>query len=261
MSLRPLALLALAPLAFGPLAACSTVATDIRGPSLSPIAYPAASEAQRPTLATPNGPLHPAAHVAGGPGQATYQPASANSLWQTGARAFFNDQRASRVGDILTVQISIDDSAQTSNSTNRNRTSSTQTGASSLAGFESKLQKVLPETPDLANLLEFGSNSSSQGQGSVSRQEKINVTVAAVVTGVLPNGNLMIQGRQEVRTNAELRELTVAGIVRPQDISSANTIRHTQIAEARISYGGRGRLTEVQQPPWGQQAVDLFSPI
>lgn len=256
MSLRPLAFLALIPLA-----ACSTVATDVRGPSLSPIAYPAQPQVQGPSLAAPNGAVYPAAYRANGPNQASYQPASANSLWQTGARAFFNDQRASRVGDILTVQISIDDSAQTTNSTNRSRSSSTQTGASSLAGFEEKLQKVLPGTPDISNLLEFGSDSASQGQGSINRQEKINVTVAAVVTGVLPNGNLAIQGRQEVRTNAELRELTVAGIVRPQDISSANTVRHTQIAEARISYGGRGDISRIQKASAGQSLVERFSPF
>lgn len=256
MSVRPLALLALVPLA-----ACSTVATDVRGPSLSPIAYPAAAQGQAPSLASPQGGVYPAAYSASSPAPGSFQPASANSLWQTGARAFFNDQRAGRVGDILTVQISIDDSAQTSNSTNRTRSSNTTTGAASLAGFEATLQKVLPGTPDTANLLEFGGESSSAGQGSVSRQEKINVTIAAVVTGVMPNGNLVIQGRQEVRTNAEVRELTVAGIVRPQDISSANTIRHTQIAEARISYGGRGDISRIQKASAGQSLVERFSPF
>jgi flagellar L-ring protein precursor FlgH len=224
------------------------------------MAYPAQPQVQGRSLAEP-GAVYPASYRPGGPAPAPYQPASANSLWQTGARSFFNDQRASRVGDILTVQISIDDSAQTTNSTNRSRTSSTQTGATSLAGFEEKLQKVLPGDPDIANLLQFGSDSSSQAQGSVNRQEKINVTVAAVVTGVLPNGNLVIKGSQEVRTNAELRELTIEGIVRPQDISSTNTVRHSQIAEARISYGGRGDISRIQKASAGQSLVERFSPF
>ncbi len=243
MSLRlaPLALIALLPLA-----ACSTAATDIRGPRLTPISYPAEPLPQSPSL---------------GARQAGLQPASANSLWQTGARAFFNDQRASQVGDILTVQISIDDSAKVSNATNRTRSSSTQGGITSLGGFEANLQKVLPGAPDTANLLQFGGDSSSSGQGSVNRAEKINLTIAAVVTGVMPNGNLVIQGRQEVRTNAEVRDLTVTGIVRPQDISSSNTIRHSQIAEARISYGGRGDISRIQKSPVGQSLVERYSPF
>jgi len=256
----------LAMIALLPLGACGTVATDVAGPRLTPINYPASpgyAGAAQSAPASLAGPMAPAYGQQGyvQPGQPMLQPASANSLWQTGARAFFNDQRASRVGDILTVQISIDDSAKTTNATNRSRTSATQTGATALAGFESKLQKVLPETPDLANLLEFGSTSSSAGQGSVNRQEKINLTVAAVVVGVLPNGNLVIQGRQEVRTNAEVRDLTVAGIVRPQDISATNTVRHSQIAEARISYGGRGDISRIQKASAGQSLVERFSPF
>lgn len=239
--LAPLALLVLLPLA-----ACSTAASDIRGPRLTPINYPAEPTSQTPSL---------------GNRQAGLQPASANSLWQTGARAFFNDQRASQVGDILTVQISIDDSAQVSNATNRTRSSNTSGGVTTLGGFEANLQKVLPGTPDTGNLLQFGGDTASSGQGSVNRKEKINLTIAAVVTGVMPNGNLVIQGRQEVRTNAEVRDLTVVGIVRPQDISSSNTIRHSQIAEARISYGGRGDISRIQKSPAAQSLVERYSPF
>jgi flagellar L-ring protein precursor FlgH len=100
-----------------------------------------------------------------------------------------------------------------------------------------------------------------QGQGNIDRQEQIQVSVAAVVTRVLPNGNLVISGSQEVRVNYELRQLTVAGIVRPSDVSRANTVSYDHIAEARISYGGRGRLSEVQQPSWGQQLTDWLKPF
>ena len=234
--------------ALAPLAACSTAIEAVRGPELAPIGYPAAlvptQQAYLPAPATR---------------EAT--PASANSLWRVGARTFFGDQRARHVGDILTVKIDIDDRAQTQNSTQRSRSNEASGGVSHLFGLESSLGRVLPGAFDPSNMIGLEGGSKSAGTGSVNRAEKVSLTIAAVVTDVLANGNLVIQGRQEVRTNREVRELTVAGIVRPEDISSANAINHTQIAEARISYGGRGRLTEVQQPPWGQQVVDLFSPI
>jgi len=183
------------------------------------------------------------------------------SLWRTGARAFFSDQRASRVGDILTVQIQIDDDAQVGNTTRRTRSNSEDAGLENFFGLESQLSKVLPNAVDPANLIGADSASSSVGDGSVQRSETINLTVAAIVTQVLPNGNLVIQGRQEVRVNFEVRDLVIAGIVRPQDITNANTIDHTQIAEARISYGGRGHLTDVQQARYGQQLYDILFPF
>ena len=233
-----------------PLAACTSVQEAVRGPDLTPVGYPAALVPQNQQVL----PLASARE----PGP---QPASANSLWRTGARAFFIDQRAGRVGDILTVQIDIHDSAKTSNSTSASRTASTQAGVTNFLGLESSLGKFLPGGFDPANAVNTGSSSSNAGAGAVTRSEKISLTIAAVVTGVLPNGNMMIQGTQEVRTNAELRQLTVAGIVRPEDISSSNTIKHTQIAEARISYGGRGDISRVQKTPSGQSLVERFSPF
>jgi flagellar L-ring protein precursor FlgH len=189
------------------------------------------------------------------------RPASANSLWRNGARAFFQDQRASKIGDILTVNIDINDTAKLSNQTDTSRETKLDGGVSKFFGLESKLDKVLPGTPDPAHLITSGSNSSVAGSGSVNRSEAITLTIAAVVAGVLPNGNLRIEGRQEVRINQELRELTIAGIVRPEDITSANTIRHTQIAEARVSYGGRGAVSRVQRVPVGQALVEQFTPF
>jgi flagellar L-ring protein FlgH len=130
-----------------------------------------------------------------------------------------------------------------------------------LLGMESTLGKILPGGFDPANAWETSSKTNNAGAGSVNREEKISLTIAAVVSAVLPNGNLVIQGTQEVRTNAELRQLTVAGIVRPEDISSGNTIRHTQIAEARISYGGRGDISRVQKTPAGQALTEKFWPF
>lgn len=236
-------------LALTPLAACSTVQEAVRGPDLTPVGYPSAlvPQDQQVRLVSAREPAP--------------SPASANSLWRTGARAFFIDQRASRVGDILTVQIDINDSAKTANTTTSSRASGSKAGVPHFFGLESSLGKVLPGGFDPSTAIETSSSSSNAGAGAVTRSEKISLTIAAVVTAVLPNGNMVIQGTQEVRTNAEVRQLTVAGIVRPEDISSANTIKHTQIAEARISYGGRGDISRVQKTPAGQSLVERFSPF
>jgi flagellar L-ring protein precursor FlgH len=232
------------PLLLG-LGACSTVKEAVRGPELAPVGYPASLAPMDQRIMA----------------QASYTPPTANSLWRTGARTFFNDQRAGKVGDILTVLINIDDSATPPNATSRARTSATTAGIPHLLGLESSLGKILPGGYDPANALSTASKTTNDGSGAVNRAEKISLTVAAVVSAVLPNGNLVIQGTQEVRTNTELRQLTVAGIVRPEDISSTNTIQHTQIAEARINYGGRGDISRVQKTPAGQSLIERFSPF
>jgi len=237
---------ALAIIAFAPLAACSTVTEVVRGPQLTPVGYPAALIPQEQVIL---------------PMAQPPQPANANSLWKVGARTFFGDQRAARVGDILTVQIDIDDSARTQNTTTTSRTSGQTMGVPHLFGLESSLGKMLPGGFDPSAAIETASTSNKAGAGAVTRSEKISLTIAAVVTGVLPNGNMIIQGTQEVLTNGELRRLTVSGIVRPEDISAANTIRHTQIAEARIAYGGRGDISRAQKTPAGQGLVEAFSPF
>lgn len=177
------------------------------------------------------------------------------SLWNDSQAALFKDSRAINVGDLLTVNISIADKAKFKNDTSRSRKNSTSlkwSTAMSLFGIK---------PPDSTGDLSTDSNSSSDGKGSVDRSETLTLMVAAVVTSILENGNLLISGSQEVRVNQEVRILNVAGIVRPQDVDAKNTISYEKIAEARISYGGKGRLTEVQQPPVGQQVVDMFSPF
>jgi flagellar L-ring protein precursor FlgH len=246
MSRNVLPLVALAFAAAG-LSACSTVKETVMGPQLSAVAYPAALMPMQQQVV----PLR----------EERPRPASANSLWRTGARAFFHDQRASKVGDILTVNIDINDTAAVQNETSTDRTSSFDGGVKALFGLESTIAKVLPNAPDPAHLLTSGTASKLEGAGSVKRSEAVSLTLAAVVTAILPNGNLVIQGRQEVRVNQELRELTVAGIVRPEDISAINTIKHTQIAEARVSYGGRGQITRVQGTPPGQALAEKFTPF
>jgi flagellar L-ring protein precursor FlgH len=185
----------------------------------------------------------------------------ANSLWRSGARAFFKDQRAQRVGDLLTVNVTISDQAKLNNTTTRTRGSSEDATIPALAGIEGQLSKVFPESVDPSDLVDFGANSSHTGTGTVDRSETLSVKLAALVTQVLPNGNLVISGRQEIRVNYEVRELVVAGVVRPEDITAINTINSEQIAEARIAYGGRGQLSDVQQPRYGQQIYDIIFPF
>ncbi|MEM1191923.1 MAG: flagellar basal body L-ring protein FlgH [Pseudomonadota bacterium] len=184
-----------------------------------------------------------------------------NSLWQNGRKSFFKDQRAQTTGDIVTVVINIDDRARLDNSTERTRANGEQAAIPAFGGLEQRLVELLPDGANASDLIDLSSGSTSRGEGRVDRQEEVRLRVAAVVTDVLPNGNLAIAGRQEVRVNYEVRELTVTGVIRPEDITNANTINHIQIAEARISYGGRGQLTDVQQPRYGQQIYDILFPF
>ncbi len=231
------------------LSACSTVDRLERigdVPALAPVADP------RPQAYTPQAvPMPP-------PLLETHQ---ANSLWRSSARSFFRDPRASHTGDILTVNISISDAAQISNSTERNRKNSDDANLTNFFGLETQLTKILPAAADPNSLVSMGSTTSNTGGGSVNRSETINLTLAAVVAQVLQNGNLVITGHQQVRVNGELRDLQVSGIVRPEDITNANTVALSQIAEARISYGGKGTISDVQQPRWGSEVYDSLMPF
>jgi flagellar L-ring protein precursor FlgH len=243
--MRKIALVLLAGTAIMSLSACGAVNQAVNGPNLAPMGYPAALVPQPQMVAT----------------QPVGTPAGANSLWRAGARTFFNDQRARSVGDILTVSVEINDSAQTSNQTSGSRTNAYQAATPNVFGLESSLGKVFPSGYDPANALSSSGSASNSGSGSIKRAEKISVTIAAVVTGVLPNGNLIIQGSQEVRTDREVRVLTVSGIARPEDVASDNTIKHSQLAEARISYGGRGDQTDMNKVPAAQALMNKYSPF
>ncbi|HXW70475.1 MAG TPA: flagellar basal body L-ring protein FlgH [Methylocella sp.] len=227
-------------LGLAPLAGCSTEIRDIgREPFMSPVGTGLAAEVQ-PSAAS------------------VFIPSKSHgrqsSIWDGGHIDIFSDQRAAKIGDVITVQIAINDSATFGNASGRSSTAEVNTGFDYKLGVNSNTYELQPQ---------FNSSalSSSQGQGSIDRSEKIQLSIAAVVTDVLPNGNLIVSGSQEVRVNYELRILNVAGIVRPVDISKANTISYDKIAEARISYGGRGRIMEVQQPALLQQVYDLFKPL
>jgi len=182
-----------------------------------------------------------------------------NSLWRNGSRSFFKDQRAHQIGDLLTVTVNITDQANFANETQRQRTATEDSGITAFLGsalLGQNAQKALT-----GRILQADSNSQTDGKGSIVRQETLQTNVAAIVTQVLPNGNLVVEGKQEIRVNYEKRELIVAGIVRPEDIQSDNTIDSSKIAQARIAYGGHGEISDIQQPRYGSQVMDVLLPF
>jgi flagellar L-ring protein precursor FlgH len=209
-------------------------------PTFAPIARP---EAKAVTVATTAG-----------------QPQLSNSLWQPNAHSFFHDPRASRVGDVITVDVTIADSGQISNATTTGRSNSEAANLTNFFGLESQIPNLL-QGADPTKLVNMGSTGAQTGTGSVNRSEQISLTLAALVTQVMPNGNLVINGHQQVRVNSELRDLQISGVVRTEDITSDNTVNLAQIAEARIAYGGQGEITNMQQPRYGEQLFDILMPF
>jgi flagellar L-ring protein precursor FlgH len=215
-----------------------------RAPEMSPVTNPTADPSWRPVSMPMPAPQEP--------------PPVANSLWRPGSRTFLRDQRAAQVGDLITILVSIQDEAQLQNRTQRARQGSDQMGMPQLFGVQTRW---LPRAASPDTLVSASGTQNTDGNGTVRRTETVTLRLAATVTQVLPNGNLAVTGKQEVRVNAELRELAVQGVIRPQDIASDNTIRHDRLAEARIAYGGRGTLSDLQQPRWGQQLLDIGLPF
>jgi flagellar L-ring protein precursor FlgH len=237
-------------LAAASLSACSGAERLSRlgqGPELAGIENPTSDPRWRPvTMPMPN-PSDP--------------PLQNNSLWRQGSRTFLRDQRAASVGDLVTVLVSIQDEADMENSTKRNRDNSESMGIPNLLGLESSYARLFPSGFDPSKMVSANSSSDVNGTGTLKRSEQINLRVAATVSQVLPNGNLVVVGRQQVRVNQELRDLQVGGIIRPQDIGSDNTVRHDRLAEARIAYGGRGTISDVQRPRYGQELMDIVLPF
>lgn len=229
------------------LVACGRLDNVGKAPGFTPVEagseYSAMSTAAFPTGEEP----------AGGQGDA--------SLWSGSRNSLLGDRRAGQRGDILTVVIEIDDSAQITNSSDRSRSGSERMGIPSLLGIPQRLGGLLPDGQSFDTAVSASSDSKFQGDGSVSRKEKLTLRVAATIIENLPNGVLRIQGSQEVRVNFEIRELIVTGFVRPEDVSRQNEITYDKIAGARISYGGRGQISDMQQPRYGQQAVDAVLPF
>jgi flagellar L-ring protein precursor FlgH len=237
-------------LLFASLSACNTftrLAELGNGPKTSSIVNPVKRPNYRPVSMPMPGPKKVNSH--------------ANSLWRPGARAFFRDQRATEVGDILTVKLTISDKAGLDNKTTRARNDKEDGDVTKLLGLENELTKMLPEAIAPSSTMSLGTVHSTEGNGAITRAEAVEVTLAGIITQILPNGNLVIFARQELKVNYEMREVMVTGVVRPQDIDYQNTIVHENIAEMRVAYGGRGTLSDLQQPRVGTQAIDILFPF
>ena len=235
------------PLAALSLMACQPLSTVGRAPDFAPL-EPRREHAALYTAAVPVTAERPA-------------PGGAASLWSAGERSLLGDRRARQPGDILTVIIEINDRAEISNSTQRGRTGSQSMGVPQLFGLPQLIDPQLPDGVSMANAVQMQSNSAFQGSGTVSRNEQVTLRVATTIIERLPNGVLRIEGSQEVRVNNELRDLIVTGFIRPEDISRRNEITYDRIAGARISYGGRGQITQMQQPRYGQQVAEALLPF
>ncbi|ODN69339.1 flagellar basal body L-ring protein FlgH [Methylobrevis pamukkalensis] len=231
------------------LGACGNTVDRLKGvgeePKLSAIENPVSQPGYRP-VQMPMPDIQPVQY-------------SPNSLWQSGSRTFFKDQRARNIGDILTVKVRITDNAKLANSTQRNRSGSDDLSLEGAIG--NSIVNALPGDTSADAIIGNESTSSSAGSGTINRSEAVTTDVAAVVTQLLPNGNLVIEGRQEVRVNFEMRQLIIAGVVRPEDIGADNTVDSSKIAEARFAYGGKGQISDLQQPRYGQQVMDILLPF
>jgi flagellar L-ring protein FlgH len=239
-----LAALLAAPLALGGCGMLQQLAEVGGPPAMTPTANPTQAPGWRP-MSMPMPAPHPVQQ----------QP---DSLWRPGSRAFFKDQRAARVGDLVTVEVTLNDQANVKNNTTATRSGSESLGVPNFFGLEALLAHV-PMDP--SSLISSSSANGNTGTGQIQRAEQITTELAAEVTQVLPNGNLVIQASQEFLVDNELRVLHLSGVIRPEDIASDNTITSDRIAEARIAYGGRGELTQVQAPRWGQQVMDILAPF
>ena len=228
------------------LAGCNRLADVGKVPDFTPLD---GTSEERAMLAFPGEPV------------ARTVPAGTASLWGGSQQFLLGDARARVPGDILTVVIEIDESAEISNTSSRSRSGSESLQFPSLVGIPQRLERILPGENNLDEAVSADSSSSSSGNGEVRRNERLTLRISATVVEVLNNGVLRVQGSQEVRVNFEIRELLVSGFVRPEDISRDNEITYDKIASARISYGGRGQISDVQQPRYGQQALDRLLPF
>lgn len=249
-SFKSLGRLVLVAAAAATLSACNTISQLSQvgdGPELTSIANPTTTPNYRPVSLPMPRPEAPGI--------------VSNSLWRTGSNALFRDHRAKAIGDILTVKLDLNDSAAFANKTTRARDDSESTSLTNLLGLEGEFTKMLPQGLDPNNMINFGNDHSTSGDGAIDRSETLSLTFAAVVTQILPNGSLVVMGSQELMVNSEMRELKVTGVIRPQDIDSDNAVSHERIAEMRVAYGGRGTISGLQQPRWGTQIWDIIFPF
>lgn len=182
------------------------------------------------------------------------------SLWVPGNKQFFKDSRAHAVGDIVTVLVEETAEAKGEAKSEASRTHNNSSGVSVLPFISGQLTT---RGIDLATngLMDTDSDRDFKGKGKNERKDKLTASIAAVVTQVLPNGLLVIQGQREVMVNYEKQVMKLSGIVRAEDITSTNTIESAKIAQARIAYVGDGVVDSAQSPQWGVTVLDKVLPF
>lgn len=198
--------------------------------------------------------------------QASARPAPAPaygkaSLYDNAPNSLFGDRRARGLGDILTVQINIDDEAEMRNSVSTDRQAGQSFGIGNLFGLTNLIQDILPSGSDLNDAISIERDSSVSGSGQTRRGERLTLTLAANVVDITPNGDLKISGFQDIRVNNEVRLLAVSGFVRREDITRRNVVSLDKIANARVVYGGRGQVTRAVRDKAGQRVLDKIIPF
>ena len=184
---------------------------------------------------------------------------SSGSIWQASSSGVTEDFKARRRGDIITIVITETSSASKEAKTDTSRDTSMSASIPNLMGLE-KIG-MLKNSMDLSNLINAKAASTYAGAGSTSRQEDLRATITARVIEVLPNGNLQIEGRRNIRVNEEDQEIILEGTVRPRDVGQNNTVNSIYVADAKISYSGRGIISDRQSPGWLMNIIDKVWPF
>lgn len=185
---------------------------------------------------------------------------SSGSIWQASSGSLTEDMKARRRGDILTIVITETASASKEAKTDTSRGSTVNAGIPNFMGLE-KVGLLKNNIGDLSKLISANVDSSYKGSGSTSRAENLKATMTARVVEVLPNGNMMIEGRRNIKVNNEDQEIVLEGVVRPRDIGADNVVNSIYIADAKISYFGRGIISDRQSPGWLMNIVDKVWPF
>jgi flagellar L-ring protein precursor FlgH len=185
---------------------------------------------------------------------------SGGSLWQTSSGGILEDFKAHRKGDTLTVVIAEQASASKQATTGTSRSAAISAGIPNMMGLETNMTGI-KNWMDLNKLVNASTDSKYDGKGSTTRTENLNATITARVLDVLPNGNLFIEGRRNVKVNHEDQIIVLEGMVRPRDITADNIVNSTFIADARITYSGKGVISDRQKPGWLMNTLDMFWPF
>jgi flagellar L-ring protein precursor FlgH len=182
------------------------------------------------------------------------------SIWQASSIALTEDGKARRIGDIVTIIVTETASASKQAATATGRSSQISAGIPNMLGLEeSKI--ITSNFADLSKLLNASASSKFDGSGSTSRKETLSATISAKVVDLLPNGNLKIEGRRNVKVNNEDQIVTVKGTIRQRDITAENTINSIYVADAQISYSGEGIISDRQKPGWLMNTLDKLWPF